>query len=262
MLLICIWYLSTRESFAEIGARFKFEKGHAYKMCWKLFKLVYENRKQFIMWPENLTETASIFETISQFPNVIGCIDCIKIKALRKTVVKVQAICDANMIFTDVFIKWPGDSTDDVLFKESPIFNDLMNSEIHENNYHILGGSGYPLLRFLMCPFKNEVPLTLSQMQYNQRHSETYSRIKYAFAKILSRFERIRTFDQIKHIDQAKYYLISAFVLHNFILSNEMDDQEIDESFIIPDDENSYAPMGYENMDGVMKREELATVLE
>lgn len=260
--LIAIWYLSTRESFKEIGTRFKYEKGHLFRMCWKLFKMVYEKRKNYIKWPENLNETASTFEMISQFPNVIGCIDCLKIRAMHKSVVKVQAICDANLLFTDVLIKWPGDTTDDKLFRDSPIYNDLMSSEICEDNYHLLGSSAYPLLKFVMTPFEENVPLTSNQKTFNHRHNETYLRIKYAFAKLLSRFARIRTFDQIKHIDQAKYYVLSAFVLHNFIIMNEFDDQVIDESFIPVYDENLAAEMGYENMDGVLKREELTSILE
>lgn len=260
-LLMAIWYLSTRESFNVIASRFNIEKGNAFRLCWRLFKIIYWKRKKFIKWPDSLEEKEYEFKSIAQFPNVIGCIDCMKISAQHKTHVKVLAVCDANLLFTDVHIKWPGNVYSiESLFNESPL-NELMtnNETIQTKNFHLLGGSSFPLYGHLMIPYRNDGLLTSAQLIYNQKHETTHSCIKIAIAKLVTRFERVKSFREIKDVEQVKYYLMAAFILHNYILINETDDQCIDEELLKSEDDEC-STMDYQNLDGDLKRNELSEI--
>ena len=68
------------------------------------------------------------FNAVANFPNVLGAIDCthVAIKAPscsedayvnRKGVLFVQAVCDMDMMFLDVCVKWPGSTHDAFIWR-------------------------------------------------------------------------------------------------------------------------------------------------
>lgn len=142
-------------------------------------------RPLFISWPDRNEQTTisnHFFRKIG-FPGVVGCIDGSHIPILgpsdhraayinRKGFpsIQLQAVCDDNLRFLDVFAGWPGSVHDARVFRNSPLCQILQNGNVHEEN-HILGDSAYALAPFMMVPFRDNGHLTEEEVNFNRRHS-------------------------------------------------------------------------------------------
>ena len=67
-----------------------------------------------------------------------------------------QAVCDSEMILTDAFCGYPGRCHDARVFHNSPIYDEVSanRDNFFPGNSHLIGGSAYPLLAWLLTPFK------------------------------------------------------------------------------------------------------------
>jgi hypothetical protein len=91
---------------------------------------------EVITFPEenhDVTETKNDFYQMARFPNVIGAVDgtLIRIQSPKSGnetsfvsrkgghSLNIQVVCDANMRFTNVVVKWPGATHDSYIWKNS-----------------------------------------------------------------------------------------------------------------------------------------------
>lgn len=134
-------------------------------------------------------------------------------------------ICDYSMKFTDVFIGMPGRMHDARVFRNSPIFRQLLDNEL--SNYHIIGDSAYPLLLQVMTPYRDNGHLTRKQAAYNRKLSSIRSTIERAFGLLKGKFRRLKYLD-ISNFDLGQNMIGAACMLHNFMI----DQKEINEEMI------------------------------
>ena len=116
----------------QVGELFDISESTAHAIVESLCEiLVRDLMPWFVHWPE-LQEQRVIADTLEEiygFPGVVGCIDCTHIKMnqplefpqdfiTRKQVftINLQAVCDHNMLFTNVFCGFPGGSHDAYVF--------------------------------------------------------------------------------------------------------------------------------------------------
>lgn len=111
-------------------------------------------------------------------PNVIGAIDCMHVRIPAKGVpnreifrnrhqemsFNVQAVCDANLLFTDVVVRWPGSTHDSRIFKNSKIYSKVLKGQ--HFGYWLVGDGGYGLRPFLLPPIKPDKVVTQAQERY------------------------------------------------------------------------------------------------
>lgn len=142
-------------------------------------------RPQYICWPDR-EEQAQIAQSFLQktgFPGIVGCIDGshipipgpLKHRAAyinRKGFpsMQVQAVCDDNLRFLDIFAGWPGSVHDARVFRNSPLCRLLEEGHVHGDN-HLLGDSAYALTEYMVVPFRDNGHLAEEQETYNTRHS-------------------------------------------------------------------------------------------
>lgn len=191
---------------------------------------------QVIKWPEGerLNQVKRKFENIAHLQNVIGAVDgtYIQIKAPRQDpqsyvtrkcnyAFTLQAIADPDLLFTDVFIGYPGSVSDTRIFRNSDIYSEIRNNveAYFPNNTFIIGDKAYPLLRWCIPPYINRGQLTLAQVYFNTVHAKTRQVIERTFALLFGRFRRLKFVDMNRN-DLVPATVLAACVLHNICLNH------------------------------------------
>jgi hypothetical protein len=187
----------------------------------------------FIQWPQgqDIHRVVQRFNEHTQFPNIVGLIDGthIEIPCQRNdpsfidrhhtASMHLQAICDYDMVFRDIYFGHAGSMHDANVFSRSPIYSFLKSPNTNLNpNWHILGDSAYPLEEFLMKPYRDNGNLNAVQRNFNISLSSVRVRVENAFGLLRAKWRRLR-FIELKNLSNAKYIVISACCLHNYYLT-------------------------------------------
>lgn len=169
------------------------------------------------------------------FPNVVGAIDGTHIPIQKPAVwdaycfynrkqmysINVQAVCDANYIFTDVVGRWPGSTHDSHIYKTCGLYN-YIHSDLFPSNSYLLGDSGYPLEPCLLTPVLS--PNTPQEMKYNEFHKKTRKIIEMAFGILKSRFRILHKTGGVLRYSLQKciQIIICCFILHNIAMKKRL----------------------------------------
>jgi len=162
---------------------------------------------------------------------VIGAIDgChIPIKAPRENdseyinrkgfhSLQLQAVCDGNLMFVDVYCGWPGSVHDARLLRVSPL---AINAEINDteifNGCYVIGDQAYPLKTWLMVPFRDG-NLSSEKQRFNRKLCIKRQRIEHAFALLNGRFRKLKVQMDIDNNGDIPDIAKAACVMHNIAL--------------------------------------------
>ena len=112
-----------------------------------------------------------------------------------------QAVVDHNLLFTDLFIGWPGSVHDARVLANSALYLKcnskewLQGDSLHVNNTNLsiflIGDSAYPLLPWLMKPFSISPNLSLQQKTFNYRICRGRVVVELAFGRMKARWRRL-----------------------------------------------------------------------
>ncbi|XP_017478313.1 PREDICTED: uncharacterized protein LOC108368072 [Rhagoletis zephyria] len=187
--------------------------------------------KDFIQLPSDPTQTVAEFFQIAKFPKVIGVIDCTHVRVQspgggnaeifrnRKGYfsINVQAMCNANLMFLDLVVRWPGSAHDYNIFRNSRL--KFCMEEGHFSNYFILGDSGYKQTHYLMTPLVN--PSNAPERLYNESQIRTRISIERCFGVWKRRFPVLSIGLRIS-INSTMAVIVACGVLHNIaVLSKD-----------------------------------------
>lgn len=235
MLLMVLWILGTPESFRSIGDRFNVCKSTVFHCLHRVARVINsELCKLYIKWPEEGNRGA---ESMGKYGinYAIGAVDGCHIPITKPILhgydyfnrkkfysMVLQGICNGNLLFIDVDIRWPGGVHDARVFRTSDIFQVLPN--LCEPNFFVLGDSAYPLSKWVLTPYKNYGQLTPVQLNYNKIHSKTRVKIEHAFGLLKGRFRRLRDCLDIKEAKDIVEIVVASCVLHNMCIVHGQDD--------------------------------------
>ena len=127
-----------------------------------------------------------------------------------------QAVCDANLRFTNVVAKWPGSTHDSFVLKDSELW------EAYESRClkgHILGDGGYPSRNWLLTPYRN--PVTDAQKKYNYAHIRTRVLIEQAFGQLKRRFNILYSKTRLG-VDKVAKVVVVCCMLHNLAVNRKL----------------------------------------
>jgi hypothetical protein len=208
---------------------------------WRNFYRVVETLNKLapsiIVWPslERRQQIKRKFFEIAGLPNIIGAVDgtYVPIKApmqdpevyvTRKCnhAFTAQGICDADLKFTDVFIGYPGSVSDTRIFKNSPIYEDIMinRDELINNGEYIIGDKAYPVLDWCIPPYIDRGNLTPAQRRFNTVHARHRATIERCWALLFGRYRRLKFLD-MSRTDLIPSTVLACCVLHNICLDHE-----------------------------------------
>nr|XP_036232709.1 protein ALP1-like isoform X5 [Bactrocera oleae] len=274
-LYLTLWKLSnSRVTYRELSDRFCVGKGTAHKLFFMTIKTICQLKNE-ILWP-TLVEQQKIMEEFQSkrtnpFPFVVGCMDGIhfKINTPKKDAISyydrkgnfsitMQAICDSNLRFLDVFIGFPGSCHDANVWKNSPIYQQITSGEAQlATTAVILADSAYPLSKYLMVPYRDNGHLSPEEKKFNYYLSSTRVLVEQSFGLLRQKFRILNHID-VSTIKSASKIVMACTILHNFILSHSSDATSDDDNFYqynndtVAVDENIN-----ESSEGIIKRNEL-----
>ena len=228
-----LWCLGTAELYHQVGGRCNLTKGACRGIVKRVVKALAINiAANIIQWPvgERATTVADGFRMKSHgFPGIVGAVDGCHIPIKRPTddpvsyvnrkgfhSIILQAVCDHECLFTDVYAGWPGRVHDARVFRNSPLSEHLPTLP---PDHHRIGDSAYPLTPSLMVPYKGA--LTPAQDSFNTKLSQARQCIERSFSLFKCRWRRMKYFDasDIEHMCNS---IVACCVLHNLcILHND-----------------------------------------
>lgn len=247
-LLISLWTLATPDSYRSISNLFDVPKSSVLMCLRRVCRAsIASVCKEIVRFPENEDDIKSNedrFFNVRGLSRVLGAIDgChIPIKAPshepaayvnRKGFhsVVLQAVVDSRMFFLDCYAGWPGSVHDARVFRNSPLFS--YGEKVCRPGKFIVGDAAYPLLQWLLVPYRDNGRLTHVQKNFNFVHSSTRCTVERAFALLKGRWRRLKYLD-MKHMQDIAEVVMTCCVFHNICLQNDKDT----ELFLPPDNDN------------------------
>ena len=175
----------------------------------------------------------SEFKDMKGFPGIIGEIDGTHIAIRtpcqhpenyfnRKNVPSIilQAVCDANGHFINIYCGWPGSVHDARVLKNSPLYSNANEvGNYFSPNMHLLRDAAYPIQHWLLTPYKDNGQLNLVKKNYNYMHSSSRMVIEQAFGLLKGRFRRLKFVDML-NTEAIVKIVVSCCVLHEYCLQN------------------------------------------
>ncbi|KMZ59713.1 hypothetical protein ZOSMA_65G00450 [Zostera marina] len=253
---VCIWRLATGEPLRLVSKRF----GLGISTCHKLVLevcIAIRNvlMPKYLQWPndhDGIIDIKSKFESISGIPNLIGSMYTTHIPIIAPKInvghyynkrhternhktsysITVQGVVDSAGVFTDVCIGYPGSMPDDEVLEKSALFKRGSNGLL--NNQWIVGGSGYPLMDWVMIPYSHQ-NLTWAQHAFNGKIGDVQRIAKEAFARLKGRWKCLQKRTEVKLLDLPAL-LGACCVLHN-VCESRNEEMDPNLRFELVDDE-------------------------
>ncbi|CAH1990700.1 unnamed protein product [Acanthoscelides obtectus] len=273
--LVYLWYVGHETAgFRDVADRYNISISSVTRILKRLTLFLSNLSPTVIQWPDDSEkEQIEAHFRNNGFPRVIGCIDGSHIKLDKPEndpesyinrkgfySIQIQAVCDHQRRFKDLFVGYPGSVHDSRVFRTSPLSQTL---EQKCGTYFILGDSGYPLQKNLLTPYKDRGTLTQQQINYNIKLSKNRCIIEHSFGMLKQKFR------QLYHIKLRKIPLIVHFVravcvLHNIAIKDELPDANLIETI---EAENAAVAIGDDNEDieddgsAVAIRDHIAAIL-
>jgi len=213
-------------------------KSTVCRSIWRCLKALVLHLGNYVKFPSapEFPRIKTRFYDISEFPGVIGLIDCTHVRILspneyehtyvnRKSYhsFNVQCICDADGLFTNINAKWPGSTHDSRIFNNSPIKRHLEANPIFG---YLLGDSGYACKPYLLTPFIH--PTSLAQERYNAKHRKTRVIIEQVFGRFKRRFSILHSEIRVK-TNRVPMLVACCAILHNIAVRNRLPDVDDDD---------------------------------
>lgn len=208
----------------------------------------------------------SRFGERSQFQTIIGAINgChIAINAPRHSPhsyfnrkrfysVVLLAPCKTNTEFNYVWTGNPGSTHDATVLRRSDLFQ--QRNEKIPQGYILLGDSAFPILRWLITPFRDHGNLTREQKKFNKTHSSCRVVIERAFGLLKCRFRRLLRFE-FGDFDVLVDSILAATVLHNICVTSNEELYFLNEANCMDDNEDIFEREGHE-LQGIQVRQQM-----
>ncbi|KAL1276531.1 hypothetical protein QQF64_036154 [Cirrhinus molitorella] len=133
--------------------------------------------------------------------------------------IQLQALCDHQGKYLDIFVGFPGSVHDSRVLRNSPIY---LKALYPPEGYHILGNGGYPCLIQLISlvtpfrePLQNEV-----QRHFNHHHAKAQSIVERSFGSLKTQWRSLFFKALEVKPEFAPEVITCCTILHNICLTN------------------------------------------
>ncbi|KAH9371793.1 hypothetical protein HPB48_000077 [Haemaphysalis longicornis] len=227
--LVVLTYLGNQCNMYSIADRFDISESSVHACIERVLNLLHSLSAEVISWTDKrgqeCIKAGFLLKSAGKGPrNTIGCVDGshVEINTPKESPQSyfnrkkfpsliLQGICDNANRFTDVLIGFPGSAHDARVLREGP-FSDEATQKC--SNGYILGDCAYPLLPWLMTPYKDTAQSFPTWKKKYKCHSQQTVAIEVAFGLLKQRFRRLYLVDAAS-IKQCCLIIMGACVLHN-----------------------------------------------
>lgn len=247
---VAIRRLGSGESLSIVGDSFGTSPSTVSQLTWRFVEAMEERGLHHLSWPATEAEMDSIkskFERIRGLPNCCGAVDTthvlmtlpasddadskVWVDREENSSMVVQAVVDPEMRFRDVIAGWPGSLSDEDVMRSSGLFRlcedgkrlngkklRLGDAEVGE---YIVGDSGFPLLPWLVTPFRRRGGAE-HRAEFNRRHSATRMVAQRALARLKETWRIIHGVMWKPDRHRLPRIVLVCCLLHNILI--DMDD--------------------------------------
>ncbi|CAG8641187.1 8878_t:CDS:2 [Paraglomus occultum] len=201
-------------------------QGSIFNFTRRFLNAVLDTLKPIITWPtgdklDAVIEGFAPAEFRKRLPNVIGAVDGSHIPIKRpRTVyhnryinrknfhsIVLMAIVDNTERFTYIYSGQPGSMHDARVLKQSSFWRGVSHNpgRYFPNDTHILGDSTFPLMPWLLTPYKETAGGRLTQAQkiYNKSLLSARMTVERAFGKLKSRWRILKQAMDVDNLETA-----------------------------------------------------------
>lgn len=234
-LLLFLWYIANTEPLRTMSDRFNVSISSVFRILRRVLAWLLTKADEIITWPQE-HEVMMICDKFSRkrgINNVLGAIDSTHILIIKPTVnaqsycnrkkffsINLQAVVDSDMRFMNIYCGEPGSLHDARVFRRSLLYETASTDKriLFPDETLLLGDSAYPLLSWLVPPFRDNGHLTPEQNEFNFMHSSTRIVVERAFGQVKGRFRRIKFFTEYRDIPFITNTVVAACILHNYCI--------------------------------------------
>ncbi|KAJ8388116.1 hypothetical protein AAFF_G00147340 [Aldrovandia affinis] len=255
--LVFVFWLASATSYHVVSRSFNIPRTTVHDMVHRVAKKLLKLKNRVIHFPthadlENVGNGFAQLAGSPAFSRVVGSIDGCQVRVKPPSAdaqcylnhklfysVQLQAVCDHQGMFLDIFTGYPGSVHDTRVLKNSPLYTQQLYPP---EGFCILGEGGHPCLSAaiaLITPYKEAVRLVVAR-RFNHHHAKARSIIKRSFGIMKTRWRSIFFKSLEVKPTFAPEVIACCTILHNIRVSNG-DIMEPAEEVFRPDD-NADAP--------------------
>lgn len=199
--------------------------------------------KDEIRWPNSARalQNMEAFKDYCGLPGIIGTIDGTHFSISKPShfpedyyyfksngySIVCQAVVDHEKRFLDLFVGLPGSVNDSRVLRRSGLFRKATDGRIVEGlavsqdgfTPYLLGDKGYPLLPWLMTPYR-EGRHTVLETLYQRKHKRGRSVIEHAFGILKQAFRELQYKSDL-HVTLLPDVVTCCCYLHNLLLGQD-----------------------------------------
>ncbi|KAK0131523.1 Protein ALP1-like [Merluccius polli] len=225
--LVFLFWLASGASYRVVSRVFGMPRSTVHRIVHRVTGEVVAIRHKVIHFPKTAEDLAAGWQDTE--PAAAGAIDgchvrikppsgpdghCYLNRKLFSSII-LQAVCDHQGRFVDVYVGWPGSVHDSRVLRHSPLYRQAVPP-----GHFILADGGYPCLQHplpLITPYKR--PLQgVGPQRFNGHHSRARSIIERAFGMMKTRFRAIFLQALEVHHTFVPQVITACAVLHNICL--------------------------------------------
>ena len=242
-------YIGSRQNINDISQLFNIQESTVISARRDVtYAILHNLQRTTIRWPTDLDANAAAFNGLLQpdnFPGIIGALDGSHIPITTPLIspdsyfnrkkfhsIILQGVVDNDCYFIDVNVGSPGRMHDARVFRHSQLAA-FGYQKTQMGRYHIIADAAYPLMPWLMTPFKNVGNLTPQHHQYNTALSVRRQVVERTFGMFKQRFRRLKLGVEMRSIDEINDLILACCVLYNLCIAGDerqefADDDEIE----------------------------------